>query len=259
MPSSSASATTVTSTWRTAYRPTTNASRPSTALITRTPPVRSLPANAPTNWKMPATTSWMPNSTAIAMTVGPGQATAATPASSVRTPKDSSQIQCRPSEAIESVMSVRGSGLIRGSSGSQDGHGIQHRRRRGGCRCAAGQWARSQPGRTPVLRQPSVSLPTVVHLYVSTLPGDLCGERRADTRGFASRLDGALPGRADGVRRCPGRLSPDRPRGRAGTGRAARRPAWRPGQPARGPPRRWPSTVRRWTWSPAGPGSAPRR
>ena len=57
------------------------ANNPSTALSTRTPPDSSPPAKALTNWKIPTMTNWMPNSTAIAMTVGPGQATAATPAS----------------------------------------------------------------------------------------------------------------------------------------------------------------------------------
>ena len=119
MPSSRASATTETRTWRIAYSPTTRASSPSTAFSTRTPPLRSLPANAPTNWNNPTTTSWMPNRMAMAMTVGPGHATAATPAISVRMPKDSSQIQWRPIRATRSATSVRGSGLIRGSSDSQ--------------------------------------------------------------------------------------------------------------------------------------------
>ena len=139
MPSSSASATTETSTWRIAYRPMMKANNPSTALSTRTPPDSPSPANALTNWKMPTTTSWMPNSTAIAMTVGPGHATAATPATSVRMPKASSQIQCRPIEAIKSAASVRGEGLIRGSSGSQDRHHSSIMDNPGTCPCPAAQ------------------------------------------------------------------------------------------------------------------------
>ena len=57
MPSSSASASRVTSTWRTAYRPIIRDSTPSTASRTRVPPVRSSAAKAATNLKIPVTIS----------------------------------------------------------------------------------------------------------------------------------------------------------------------------------------------------------
>ena len=80
---------------RTAYSPITMPSSPRITFHTRVPPDSSA-ANAPMNEKMPDTMIWMPNRMARTTTVGPGQATAATPAATIRMPKNSSQPQCRP-------------------------------------------------------------------------------------------------------------------------------------------------------------------
>src|SRR6266567_4606497 len=106
MPSSSASASRVIRTCRTAYRPMISDSTPSSASSTRVPPVRSSEANAPANRKMPITTSWMPNSTARTTSVRPGQASAATPTSSVMTPNARTHPQCLPTRATMSAGSA---------------------------------------------------------------------------------------------------------------------------------------------------------
>ena len=102
---SRASATTETMMCRTAYSPITMPSSPSITFHTRIPPDSSA-ANAPMNEKMPDTMIWMPNRMARTTTVGPGQATAATPAATMRMPKNSSQPQCRPIRPSWSPMSL---------------------------------------------------------------------------------------------------------------------------------------------------------
>jgi hypothetical protein len=55
----------VTKTLRRAYNPTMNDSTPSRASSTLVPPLSSSVASAATKRKIPATTSWRPNSTAM--------------------------------------------------------------------------------------------------------------------------------------------------------------------------------------------------
>ena len=86
MPSSTASASRVSETWRTAHRPTMMDSTASKASSTRVPPVRSSIASAATNLNIPDTISWMPNSTAMTSSVSSGQTSTATPAASVMMP-----------------------------------------------------------------------------------------------------------------------------------------------------------------------------
>ena len=83
----------------------TRDSTPSTASSTRVPPVRSSDAKAATNLKMPVTTNWMPNSTATTISVRPGQASTATPASRDMIPKAIIQPQCRLARASTSAPS----------------------------------------------------------------------------------------------------------------------------------------------------------
>ena len=85
---------------------------------TRIPPDSSV-ANALMNEKMPDTRIWMPNRTASTSTVGPGQATAKIPATTMRMPKNSSQPQCRPIRPSSSPISLRSGVVIWASQASQ--------------------------------------------------------------------------------------------------------------------------------------------
>jgi hypothetical protein len=56
------------------------------------------------NLKMPVTTSWMPNSTATRISVRPGQAGTATPASSDMIPKAIIQPPCLPARVSTAAL-----------------------------------------------------------------------------------------------------------------------------------------------------------
>ncbi len=90
---------------RIAYSPITMPSSPRITFHTRLP-LASSAANALMNEKMPDTRIWMPNRMASTTTVGPGQATANTPATTIRMPKNSSQPQCRPIRPSSSPISL---------------------------------------------------------------------------------------------------------------------------------------------------------
>src|SRR5690242_11759759 len=136
---SRASATTETMMCRTAHSPITMPSSPSITFHTRIPPDSSA-AKALMNEKMPDTMIWMPNRTARTSTVGPGQATAHIPAATMRTPKNSSQPQCRPTRPSWSPMSLdRGVVIWASQLPRCTGH-MSHDQLGGSrCPCPAGQ------------------------------------------------------------------------------------------------------------------------
>src|SRR6478752_1751415 len=87
MPSTSASVSTVRPRCLIAQTPTMTESTPSSASMVRVPPLSSVRARPSTKRMIPATTSWMPNSSARTTTVLPGQIIASTPTTTVTAPK----------------------------------------------------------------------------------------------------------------------------------------------------------------------------
>src|SRR5487761_1747921 len=114
MPRNTVSASRVSSTWRTAHKPTMTESTPRIASRTRVPPVRSSAASAATNLKMPETINWIPNSTASTSSVSLGQTSTVIPATGVSRPYANSQPQClpKPGEHVRGLLNLLGHGAL---------------------------------------------------------------------------------------------------------------------------------------------------